>query len=154
MDEIRTLMNRPEFPRSSGYEDRWMLENQMGPNALWLMEWLSEALPLTSGMRVLDLGCGKGMSSIFLAREHGLRVWGTDLWIGPDKTGAAVRRPGWGTGSAPCASRPTPCPSPPASSTPWSRSTPISTSAPVISTWSYLAGFVRPVAPSAWSCPG
>jgi cyclopropane fatty-acyl-phospholipid synthase-like methyltransferase len=61
-----------------------MLENQMGPNALWLAEWLAEALPLRSGMRVLDLGCGRAMTSIFLAREFGVQVWATDFWITPD----------------------------------------------------------------------
>jgi len=32
-------------------------------------------------MRVLDLGCGKALSSIFLAKEYGTQVWATDLWI-------------------------------------------------------------------------
>ena len=36
---------------------------------------------LGPGMRVLDMGCGKGLSSIFLAKEYGLQVWATDLWI-------------------------------------------------------------------------
>ena len=31
-------------------------------------------------MRVLDLGCGLAMSSIFLRREFGVQVWATDLW--------------------------------------------------------------------------
>lgn len=30
------------FPRSSRYDARWIAENQMGPNALWLAEWLME----------------------------------------------------------------------------------------------------------------
>jgi SAM-dependent methyltransferase len=38
---------------------------------------------ITSGMRVLDLGCGKCLSSIFLAKEYGVEVWAADLWIKP-----------------------------------------------------------------------
>ena len=32
-------------------------------------------------MRVLDMGCGRAISSIFLAKEFDLEVWATDLWI-------------------------------------------------------------------------
>ena len=92
--DIQALMTKPEFPRSSGYDIDWMLANQMGPNALWLMEWLCETVTLTPGMRVLDLGCGKGMTSIFLAREFGVRVWATDLWIGPDNNWLRAKEAG------------------------------------------------------------
>lgn len=94
MDELQGLLNKPEFPRSSGYDQQWMLDNQMGPNALWLMEWLCEALPLKRTMRVLDLGCGKAMTSIYLAREYELQVWAADLWIGPDNNWARVQQAG------------------------------------------------------------
>jgi cyclopropane fatty-acyl-phospholipid synthase-like methyltransferase len=36
---------------------------------------------LRPGMRVLDLGCGLAMSSVFLRREFGVQVWATDLWF-------------------------------------------------------------------------
>ena len=84
MDEAHQLLDKPEFPRSRGYDQSWVMDNQMGPNALWLIEWLSQQLELSPGMRVLDLGCGRAMTSIYLAKEHGVRVWATDLWIGPD----------------------------------------------------------------------
>jgi SAM-dependent methyltransferase len=61
-----------------------MLGNQMGPNALWLLEWLCERLPLAPGMRVLDLGCGKAMTSAFLAKEFDAHVHAVDLWMDPD----------------------------------------------------------------------
>ena len=70
-----------EFPRSAKYDSDWVLENMMGPNALWLTESLAGCMNLDPTMRVLDLGCGKGISSIFLAKEYGLQVWATDLWI-------------------------------------------------------------------------
>lgn len=84
MIDITHLLTKPEFPRSNRYEPAWMLENQMGPNALWLCEWLAAGLSLKAGMRVLDLGCGRALTSIFMAKEYGVQVWATDLWITPD----------------------------------------------------------------------
>jgi cyclopropane fatty-acyl-phospholipid synthase-like methyltransferase len=69
------------FPRSAKYSSDWVQEGSMGSHALWMTEWLCEKLELRTGMRVLDLGCGRAKSSIFLAREFGVQVWATDLWI-------------------------------------------------------------------------
>lgn len=79
------------FPRSNGYDPQWVAENQMGPNVLWLTEWLAEGLKLEPGMRVLDMGCGRAMSSIFLAREFGCFVFATDLWISAAENWRRVR---------------------------------------------------------------
>jgi len=70
------------FPRSSKYHPEWIIASASGgANALWLTEWLAAALKLRPGMRVLDLGCGRASSSIFLHREFGVQVWATDLWF-------------------------------------------------------------------------
>jgi hypothetical protein len=70
------------FPRSSKYHPDWVIASASGgANALWLTEWLSEAMNLRPGMRVLDLGCGLASSSVFLRREFGAQVWATDLWF-------------------------------------------------------------------------
>jgi len=71
----------PQYPRSSAYDSDWLLENMMGPNPLWLTESLLDHMALQSGDRVLDLGCGKALSSIFLARETGAQIAAVDLWI-------------------------------------------------------------------------
>ena len=72
------------FPRANAYHPDWLCAGVSGgANPLWLTEWLCEAMGLTPGMRVLDLGCGRGLSSVFLAREFGVRVWATDLWFDP-----------------------------------------------------------------------
>ena len=42
-----------------------------GTNVLWLTEWLTSELDLRPGMKVLDLGCGRASSSIFL-QEFGV----------------------------------------------------------------------------------
>jgi len=87
-------LQRPEFPRSNGYDPDWVLTHQMGPNALWLIEWLTRDLELKPGMRVLDLGCGTAMTSIFLAREFGVQVWAADLWVDPDENWGRIREAG------------------------------------------------------------
>jgi cyclopropane fatty-acyl-phospholipid synthase-like methyltransferase len=70
------------FLRASRYNPEWVLANASGgANSLWLTEWLAEAMELHAGMRVLDLGCGRACSSIFLRREFGVQVWATDLWF-------------------------------------------------------------------------
>lgn len=79
-------VRNPLFPRAAGWDPTWQLENMMGTNPLWLTEELVRHVPLREGMRVLDLGCGKGMSSMFLARELNVQVWAADLWVSPDDT--------------------------------------------------------------------
>jgi SAM-dependent methyltransferase len=83
-----------QFPRASAYDLHWVLENQMGPNVLWLAEALCQVLDLKPGMRVLDLGCGKAVSSIFLAKEFGLQVWAADLWIKPGDNWTRIQQAG------------------------------------------------------------
>lgn len=69
------------FTKSNQYDPDFLKENMMGPNSMKIVEELSESLKLEKGMRVLDLGCGKGLTSIFLAKEYGVTVFATDLWI-------------------------------------------------------------------------
>ncbi len=84
IEAIESLLHKQVFPRSAQYDAAWVLNNQMGPNALWLAEWLTEKQVLQPGMRVLDLGCGRALTSIFLAREFKVQVWATDFWITQD----------------------------------------------------------------------
>jgi SAM-dependent methyltransferase len=84
----------PRFPRSSRYDPEWVFENQMGPNVLWLTEWVAGAMALEPGMRVLDMGAGRAASSIFLAAEYGVEVWANDLWISATDNWARIRAAG------------------------------------------------------------
>src|SRR6266849_3322019 len=84
-----------QFPRASQYHPEWVLANASGgANSLWLTEWLTSALELRPGMRVLDLGCGRASSSIFLRREFGVQVWATDLWFSAAENMQRIRDAG------------------------------------------------------------
>jgi cyclopropane fatty-acyl-phospholipid synthase-like methyltransferase len=89
----RLLSDR--FPRSSQYSPDWLIANGMGAHPLWMTEWLTSAMTLRPGMRVLDLGCGRACSSIFLAREFGVKVWATDLWISATENMLRIRDAGF-----------------------------------------------------------
>jgi SAM-dependent methyltransferase len=83
------------FPRSNAYNPEWILASVSGgANPLWLTEWLTSAMDLRPGMRVLDLGCGRAMSSIFLHREFGVQVWATDLWFSASENLQRIRDAG------------------------------------------------------------
>ncbi len=83
------------FPRSAKYHPEWVLASiSSSANALWLTEWLTAALVLRPGMRVLDLGCGRAASSVFLRREFGVQVWATDLWFSASENLQRIRDAG------------------------------------------------------------
>ena len=52
----------------------------MGPNAWRIAEELTKNLPLQPGMRVLDLGCGRGLTTVLLAQTFDVEVFTVDLW--------------------------------------------------------------------------
>ena len=89
-------MRHPDYARSSAYDPIWVHRNLMGPNVLWLTEALTRVIALEPGMRVLDLGCGAAISSIFLAREFGVQVWAADLWIEPTQNRQRIDEAGVG----------------------------------------------------------
>lgn len=87
-------LSKPEFPRSAKYDARWLVDLDMGPHPLWLLEDLANDLDLRPGMRVLDLGSGLGATSVFLAKEYGVRVVAADLWVDPSEASAVFAKEG------------------------------------------------------------
>ena len=61
----------------------FLLENMMGPNAMRVTEELCASTNIPKGARILDLGCGTGLSSILLAEKYGATVYAADLWVSP-----------------------------------------------------------------------
>ena len=85
----------PRFPRAAKYHPDWLRAGASGgAHPLWMAEWLAEAVDLQPGTRVLDLGCGRALSSIFLQREFGVEVWAADLWFDPAENAQRIRDAG------------------------------------------------------------
>ena len=82
------------YPRSAHYDPQWVREHSMGENVLFNLESLTSLIALQPGMRVLDLGCGKAISSIFLAKEYGVQVWSVDEAISPTENLVRVQEAG------------------------------------------------------------
>ncbi len=93
-EALTTPELQTRYPRSAKYDIDWIIENQLGSHCLWLMESLCAVMDLQPGMRVLDLGCGKAISSIFLAREYGVQVWAADLRVSPSENWQRIRAAG------------------------------------------------------------
>lgn len=63
----------------------------MSENALCQAEALAQCLPLRAGQTILDLGCGKATSSIFLARKFQVACWAVDANVSPTENFERVR---------------------------------------------------------------
>lgn len=61
--------------------DEFLLKNMMGPNAVTMVDELTRDLPLGGAKRILDLGCGTGLTSIRLAERFPACIFALDLWI-------------------------------------------------------------------------
>ena len=66
------------FMKFKDYDPDIVRAGMMGPNPMMLAEELTLGMDLRPGMIVLDLGCGKALSSIFLAKEFGVTVYAVD----------------------------------------------------------------------------
>lgn len=71
----------PEL-RGVSWDEAYGHGDNMAPGGLYLAAVLARSLDLTPGARVLDVGCGRGDSSLYLAERLGARVVCFDLWIG------------------------------------------------------------------------
>ncbi len=73
-----------EYIKCRHYDEKLVREKIMGPNPIKLEEELLLDHRIPPKSLVLDLGCGQGLTSVFLVREYGFRVYAADLWSKPD----------------------------------------------------------------------
>ena len=80
--------------RIENYKEYFTKEYLMGPNSLRLLNEMLEKYPLKEGGRVMDLGCGMGITSMFIAKEAKVNVFATDLWISATQNAENFKK--WG----------------------------------------------------------
>jgi cyclopropane fatty-acyl-phospholipid synthase-like methyltransferase len=83
-----------KYVKSKKYQSPELLKKIMGPNPVKLEEELLLHHQIPAGALVCDLGSGKGLTSIFLAKEYGFRVYAVDLWSDPEENRVFFRRMG------------------------------------------------------------
>ncbi|MBQ9383527.1 MAG: methyltransferase domain-containing protein [Ruminiclostridium sp.] len=88
--------NKKETLRSDRYRKYFCLPYLMGPNSVRLLDEMLDMCPLnfTTDNCVLDLGCGSGLTSLYLAMETGAKIYAADLWISEEDNRKRIEE--WG----------------------------------------------------------
>ena len=73
------------YIKSEKYQTPDLMKKIMGPNPLKLEEELMIDNSIKTGSIVMDLGSGQGITSVFLVKEYGFKVYATDLWSEPEE---------------------------------------------------------------------
>jgi len=73
-----------KYPELQGYSQEAIYHDFFGGGGLYLTVHMLRTLHLQPGQRVLDLGCGKGETSVFMARHSGVEVKALDLSTSAD----------------------------------------------------------------------
>lgn len=74
-----------KYPRSVTYDPQLVKQKMMGPNPIKLLEELLTNHVIKSHGKVMDLGCGQGLTSLFLVKEYSFEVVAVDLWSDPSE---------------------------------------------------------------------
>jgi len=71
-------VDRSRYPELLGYSREEIYRDIHGQGGLFLACEMARELELKPGMKVLDLACGDGETSIFLAKQYGVQVFAVD----------------------------------------------------------------------------
>jgi len=99
--QLRSTLSRvslDRYPELQSYtrDEIYGHGDQMSPGALFLAARMARSLEVRPGDIVLDVGCGLGESSIFLARHYGVRVVAVDLGISASTLSEKFSERKWG----------------------------------------------------------
>ena len=74
-----------KYEKAIKYDTEIINQKIMGPNPLKLEEELLKNNQIANGSVVMDLGSGQGVTSIFMVKEYGFKVYAADLWSMPEE---------------------------------------------------------------------
>ena len=105
-EQVRSRFRRldpDDYPEVSGYswDEVYGHGDNMAPGGLYLASRIARSLNLRRGDRVLDLACGKGDSSIFLAKHFGVSVVCFDAWTSASYLSRKIEAEGLGNAVLP-----------------------------------------------------
>ena len=69
-----------QYIKTQKYDINLLNQKIMGPDSLKLEEKLMKDNRIKAGAVVMDLGNGQGITSVFLVKKYGCKVYATDLW--------------------------------------------------------------------------
>lgn len=73
-----------DYPELKGYSSCHIYEDFIGCGGLYLLTKMIRKMNLKKGDIILDLGCGMGSSSIYLAKHFDITIIAVDYWNSPD----------------------------------------------------------------------
>lgn len=74
-----------KYIKSKKYQTPELMSKIMGPNPVKLCEELLLNHKIPENAVVCDLGSGQGLTSVFMAKEYGFKVYACDLWSEPEE---------------------------------------------------------------------
>lgn len=83
-----------KYVLSQKYSTPELMSKIMGPNPVKLEEELLTDCKIPENSTVCDLGSGQGLTSVFLAKEYGFKVYAADLWSDPEDNRKFFRKMG------------------------------------------------------------
>ena len=101
VDEIETIissfgkLDRSDYPELDKYSRDECYQDFFGGGGLYLAVEMLRTLRLKPDDIVLDLGCGKGATSVFLAKHFGVQVVALDLWTSAEYLNETFKAQGY-----------------------------------------------------------
>lgn len=83
-----------KYIKSEKYNTPELQAKIMEPNPVKFGEELLRDCKIKEGGKVCDLGSGQGLTSVFIAKEYGYKVYATDLWSDPMENKAFFEKMG------------------------------------------------------------